>query len=372
MKRARLRELGITVGALPTGPFNAITDIAGVKVGYCTVIGDTPHIVRTGVTAIWPRGPEIWTDYVFAGTFSFNGNGEMSGLPWIAEQGLLGAPIGITNTYQVGLVRDAICALAVRDGASQAFHLPVVAETYDGWLSDIQSFPLRQEHAFAAFDAATGGGPIAEGNVGGGTGMICHEFKGGTGTASRVVIEHGATYTVGALVQANYGSRELLRVAGVPVGLAIDPERVPAHRSGRRPDPPHENGGSIIVVLATDAPLLPLQCQRLARRATTGLAWVGGIGANGSGDIFIAFSTANHIGQSAKVARVRMLNPDAMTALFRAAAEATEEAILNALCMAETMSGRDGRVIHALPLDCLQAIMRRYRPNADRGPAVRG
>jgi D-aminopeptidase len=362
MTRARLRDLGIAVGALPPGRFNAITDVAGVKVGYCTLIGEKPHVVRTGVTAIWPRGPEIWTDYVFAGTFSFNGNGEMSGLPWLAEQGLLGAPIGITNTYQVGLVRDAICALAVRDGASQAFHLPVVAETYDGWLSDIQRFPLTLEHAFAAFDSATGAGPIAEGNVGGGTGMICHEFKGGTGTASRVVIEGGARYTVGALVQANYGARELLRIAGVPVGREIGPQIVPAHRSAKAPDSPRENG-SIIVVLATDAPLLPIQCQRLARRATTGLAWVGGIGANGSGDIFIAFSTANHIGQNDKVSAVQMLNPDAMTALFRAGAEATEEAILNALCMAETMTGRDGRVIHALPLDRLQEVMRRYRPD---------
>ena len=368
MTRARLRDLGITVGALPTGPFNAITDISGVKVGYCTLVRDTPHVVRTGITAIWPRGPEIWTDYVFAGTFSFNGNGEMTGLPWIAEQGLLGAPIGITNTYQVGLVRDAICALAVRDGASQAFHLPVVAETYDGWLSDIQSFPLKQEHAFAAFDSAKGGVPIAEGNVGGGTGMICHEFKGGTGTSSRVVLENGMTYTVGALVQANYGSRELLRIAGVPVGRDIGPEVVPAHFSGKNPNSQNEQGSSIIVVLATDAPLLPIQCQRLARRATTGLAWVGGIGANGSGDLFIAFSTANHVGQNEKITNVQMLAPDAMTNLLRAAAEATEEAILNALCMAETMTGRDSRTIYALPLDALQKIMRHSQPGQTRVP----
>jgi D-aminopeptidase len=364
MARARLRDLGIALGTLPTGEFNSITDVAGVKVGYSTVISDTPDVVRTGVTAVWPRGREIWTDYVFAGTFSFNGNGEMTGLPWIAEQGTLGAPIGITNTYQVGLVRDAICALAVRDGASQLFHLPVVAETYDGWLSHIQSFALTKEHAFAAFDSARGGGPIAEGNVGGGTGMICHEFKGGTGTASRVVNEGGACYIVGALVQANYGVRDLLRVDGVPVGRELGPEIVPAFRSGKQGSGLSEEGGSIIVILATDAPLLPIQCQRLARRATTGLAWVGGIGANGSGDIFIAFSTANHIGQNDKVSHVRMLNPDAMTALFRAGAEATEEAILNALCMAETMTGRDGHVIHALPLDRLQEVMRRHRPRA--------
>ena len=290
MPRARLRDLGIVTGALPPGPLNAITDVEGVLVGYTTVIRDTPHIVRTGVTAIWPRGQDIWTDYVFAGFHSFNGNGEMTGLPWIAEQGYIGAPICITNTYQVGIVRDAICALAVRDGASQAFHLPVVAETYDGWLSDIQSFSLTQADALAALDAATGG-PVCEGNVGGGTGMICHEFKGGTGTASRVVVEHGESYVVGALVQANYGARDLLRVDGVPVGREIGPDLVPSHRQVPR------EAGSIIVILATDAPLLPIQCQRLARRATTGLAWVGGLGANGSGDIFLAFSTANHVRQ---------------------------------------------------------------------------
>jgi D-aminopeptidase len=357
MARARLRELGIVTGILPTGPLNAITDVAGVRVGYATLVRDAPTVVRTGVTAIWPRGDEIWTDYVFAGWHSFNGNGEMTGLPWLAEQGMLGAPICITNTYSVGTVRDAICALAVRDGASQDFHLPVVAETYDGWLSDIASFAVTRELAFAALDSATGGA-IAEGNVGGGTGMICHEFKGGTGTASRVVREDGVAYTVGALVQANYGMRDLLRVDGVPVGREIGPDIVPAHRSGPKPD------GSIIVILATDAPLLPIQCQRLARRATTGLAWVGGIGANGSGDIFLAFATANHINQQDKVSTVRMLAPNAMTGLFRAAAEATEEAILNAMTAAETMIGLNGRTIHALPLDRLQAVMRRYRPSS--------
>jgi D-aminopeptidase len=361
MGRARIRDLGIPIGRLPTGAFNAITDVAGVSVGYSTVIRDTPSSVRTGVTAIWPRGADIWTDYVFAGAFSFNGNGEMTGLPWLAEQGLLGAPIGITNTYQVGMVRDAICALAVRDGASQIFHLPVVAETYDGWLSDIRSFPLTQDHAFEAFDTATGDGPIAEGNVGGGTGMICHEFKGGTGTASRVVTEDGRRYTVGALVQANYGARDLLQIEGVPIGREIGPDVVPAHRSGRTPPPAAEENGSIIVILATDAPLVPIQCQRLARRATTGLAWVGGIGANGSGDIFLAFSTANHIRQDDRVTDVKMLAPDAMTGLFRGAAESTQEAILNALCMAETMTGHLGRTIYALPLDGLPGLVRHYR-----------
>jgi D-aminopeptidase len=354
MQRARLRDLGIRTGRLPTGPWNAITDVAGVKVGYASLVRDVPTVVRTGVTAIWPSGDDIWTDWVFAGAHSFNGNGEMTGLAWIAEQGMISAPICITNTYSVGLVRDAICALAVRDNAPQPWHLPVAAETYDGWLSDSASFPVTTELALAAMDTATSG-HIAEGNVGGGTGMNCHEFKGGTGTASRVVHEGGATYTVGALVQANYGERALLRVDGVPVGREIPTSEVPSVR-----DTPAE-AGSIIVVLATDAPLLPIQCQRLARRATTGLAWVGGIGGNGSGDIFLAFSTGNRVKAGAAVSDVRMIAPPAMTSLFEAAAEATEEAILNAMCKAETMVGQFGRTSRALPLDRLQEVMRKYR-----------
>jgi D-aminopeptidase len=350
----RLRDLGIATGTLSPGRWNAITDVAGVRVGLTTLISDQPNVVRTGVTAIWPH-PEIWTDAVFAGTHSFNGNGEMTGLPWIAEQGLIGAPICITNTYSVGVVRDAVWALAVRQGAPQLFHLPVVAETYDGWLSDCTSFPVTAEHAFAALNAATSG-PVPEGNVGGGTGMICHEFKGGTGTASRVVDAGAGTWTVGALVQANYGARELLRVDGVPVGREIGLDVVPCDR---RVAPA---AGSIIVVLATDAPLLPIQCQRLARRATTGLAWVGGIGANGSGDIFLAFATGNRIRQNAPVSTVQVLSPDAMTPLFQAAAEATEEAILNALTSAETMTGLHGHTAHALPLDRLLEVMASYRP----------
>ena len=346
----RLRDLGITTGTLPTGLWNAITDVPGVRVGYASLVQNTPHVVRTGVTAVWPRGPELWGEYCFAGVHSFNGCGEMTGMAWLAEQGLLGAPICITNTYSTGLVRDAICALAVREGATQPFHLPVAAETYDGWLSESERFPVSTALALAALDSATSG-PIAEGNVGGGTGMICHEFKGGTGTASRQVVEAGATYTVGALVQANYGSRSHLRVDGVPVGRAIGPDRVPSHRTMPR------EAGSIIVVLATDAPLLPIQCQRLARRATTGLAWVGGHGANGSGDLFIAFSTANRIRQADAVSAVQMLAPSAMSSLFLAAAEATEEAILNALCAAQTMTGRDGRTVYALPHEMLLAAM---------------
>jgi D-aminopeptidase len=324
MPRARLRELGIVTGTLTPGPWNALTDVPGLRVGYTTLVRDQPSIIRTGVTAIWPRGPEIWTDAVFAGIHSFNGNGEMTGWAWIAEQGLLAAPLCITNTYSVGIVRDAICALAVRDKVPQPWLLPVVAETYDGWLSDAPSFPVTTEHAIAALDGAASG-PLAEGNVGGGTGMICHEFKGGTGTASRIVQTAGGP-----------SPRAMLRDAG-----------------------------SIIAVLATDAPLLPIQCQRLARRATTGLAWVGGVGFNGSGDIFIAFSTGNRVRQGEATSTVRMLSPDGMNPLFQAAAEATEEAILNALTSAETMSGLDGHLAHELPLDRLVEVMRRYRPAAN-------
>jgi D-aminopeptidase len=354
MPRARLRDLGLTTGTLPPGRWNAITDVPGVRIGCTTLIRDQPSVVRTGVTAIWPRGPELWTDAVFAGIHSFNGNGEMTGWAWIAEQGLLAAPVCITNTHSVGVVRDAICALAVRDKVPLPWLLPVVAETYDGWLSDAASFPITTEHALAALDAAASG-PVAEGNIGGGTGMICHEFKGGTGSSSRVVQVAGETYTVGALVQANYGARELLRVDGVPVGREIGLDIVPSHRDAPR------DAGSIIVVLATDAPLLPIQCQRLARRATTGLAWVGGVGFNGSGDIFLAFATGNHVRRGETISDVRMLSPDGMNMLFQAAAETTEEAILNALTAAETMTGLDGHVAHALPLDRLVDVMRRYR-----------
>jgi len=352
--RARLRELGIRVGRLQPGPFNAITDVAGVEVGCTTLVRDAPNRVRTGVTAIWPGSRDVWTRPVFAGIHSFNGNGEMTGALWIDEQGLLTTPIAITNTHGVGLVRDALGAYGNAKGADSPWMLPVAAETHDGLLSDAWSMPVTFEHVFAALDGAAGGA-IAEGNVGGGTGMIAHEFKGGTGTASRIVAEGGARYVVGALVQANYGMRELLRVDGVPVGEAIGIDAVPSPRR------PRADTGSIIVVLATDAPLLPIQCRRLARRATTGLAWVGGIGANGSGDIFIAFSTANRVDPRAPTSTVSMVSPDGMTVLFRAAAEATEEAILNALCKAETMTGFQGRTAYALPLDRLQETMRAYK-----------
>jgi D-aminopeptidase len=364
--RARARDLGITIGRLVAGARNAITDVPGVRVGHSTLIaGEGPLVVgrgpvRTGVTVILPHAENVGADPVFAGAHVLNGNGEMTGLPWLVESGMLTTPVALTNTHSVGVVRDALIAYDVaRTGGrpAQAWSLPVVAETWDGFLSDINGQHVRAEHVAAALDAASDG-PVAEGNVGGGTGMICHGFKGGIGTASRVVPTAGGAWTVGALAQANHGQRALLRVDGVAVGRAIGPDEVPT------PDmtvPP--GGGSIIVVLATDAPLLPGQCRRLAQRATIGVARAGGLGENSSGDIFLAFSTANR-GLTAPPAHeaaitVRMLPHEALTPLFEAAADATEEAIVNALCAAVTMTGVDGRTAYALPLDRLQAAMRR-------------
>jgi D-aminopeptidase len=353
MGHPRLRDLGIRTGRMATGPLNAITDVPGVRVGHSTIVHDTPSVARTGVTAIWPGGDDIWTKAVTAAFHSFNGNGEMTGTIWIEEQGLLAAPFCITNTHAVGVVRDALVAYAVNKGIQQDWHLPVTAETYDGFLSDAESFPVTPAHAFAALDDARGG-PVAEGCVGGGTGMICHEFKGGIGTASRTVAIEGQGFTVGALVQSNYGERGLLRIDGVPVGREIDFDEVPSKKGVP------QAGGSIIVVLATDAPLLPIQCKRLARRATTGLAWVGGIGTNGSGDIFLAFSTGNRIPRGTAIVDLRMVAPEQMNGLFLAAAEATEEAIVNSMIAATTTTGFRGHTVHALPHDRLRDVMRRH------------
>jgi D-aminopeptidase len=355
MNRARIRDLGVTIGALPTGPYNAITDVPGVLVGHATVIADEPRVARTGVTMIVPRAGNIWEDRVFGGFFSFNGNGEMTGLPWLEESGMIDAAIGISNTHAVGVVRDAIVAHAVEHGQIDRFLLPIAAETFDGWLSDIDAFHITQAHALAALAAAKSG-PVDEGDVGGGTGMSCHGFKGGIGTSSRVVAAGGGTYTVGALVQANYGARRDLRVDGVPVGLEIGVDRVPA-----RQEPPG-NAGSIIVVVATDAPLLPIQCKRLARRATAGLARVGGVGYNGSGDIFLAFATGNHLPKTAAPLDLKMLPHEQMDGLFVATADAVEESILNALAAADTMTGYKGRTVYALPLDELRRVLAKYRP----------
>jgi D-aminopeptidase len=351
MGRARVRDLGITIGRLPTGPFNAITDVPGVLVGHRTLIADTPAVIRTGITVIVPRGGAIWTNYAFAGTYSFNGNGEMTGLPWLRESGQLGSPIAITNTYSVGIVRDALIAYAVEHGYSHRFHLPVVSETFDGFLSNIDTFPITREHLYEAL-AAAAGGPVAEGNVGGGTGMRCHGFKGGIGTSSRVIAVLGTSYTVGVLVQANYGRMPHLRVDGVPVGREIE--------SGR--DGACEPKGSIIVIVATDAPLIPTQCDRLARRATVGLARVGGHGFNSSGDLFLAFATGNDLPAPPTAPyAITMIPHEHIDPFFEAVAEAAEESILNALTAAETMTGFRGTV-EALPLDDVREIVDRYRP----------
>jgi D-aminopeptidase len=351
------------IGELPTGPNNAITDVPGVTVGHTTLIYDEPRIARTGVTVVMPRGGQVQNDNAFAAYYSFNGNGEMTGLPWLEETGLLSSPVAITNTHQVGVVRDALVEYAANRGLDSWF-LPVVAETYDGFLNDINAFHVTKEHVFQALDSASDG-PVAEGNVGGGTGMMCHGFKGGIGSASRVADVGGASYTVGTLVQANYGHRRLLRVDGVPVGREINSDVVPL--PGRSDD----GEGSIIVIVATDAPLIPIQCKRLVQRATIGLARAGGVGHNGSGDIFLAFSTGNHptldsseddASDTGQPIDVQMIPNHLIDPLFEATAEAVEESILNALTAAETTVGYQGRTAHAIPLDTLQHVMEKYQP----------
>jgi L-aminopeptidase/D-esterase-like protein len=350
--KPRARDLGVPFEGTPAAN-DAITDVAGLEVGFTTLVeGDR---VRTGVTAVLPRG-RASTDPVMAGWFSLNGNGEMTGTTWVKEGGFLEGPVYITNTHSVGVVRDAAIAWGLKHGATpQPWSLPVVAETWDGVLNDINGFHVKAEHVFAALDNATSG-PVPEGNVGGGTGMICYQFKCGTGTASRRVDAAAGGYTVGVLVQANHGSRSQLRIAGVPVGAEIP---VPAARPGGAAV--DDEQGSIIIVVATDAPLLPHQLERVARRAALGLARTGATSGNGSGDIFIAFSTANPGAAGIHdVAPVQMLSNDRISAVFAATVQATEEAIVNALVAAETMKAPDGRVIEALPHDRLQALMKKY------------
>ena len=358
----RAREAGITVGYIPTGPNNAITDVEGVRVGHSTIIrGDGPLVVgegpvRTGVTVVCPR--EGWTreEPVFAGCHRLNGNGEMTGLEWIREAGVLETPGAITNTHSVGVVRDALIAAEFENNADEYWCLPVVAETYDGTLNDINGQHVRPGHVREALGDARGG-PVTEGSVGGGTGMICHELKGGIGTASRKLsIEEGG-WRVGALVQSNYGSRRMLRVDGAPVGRVLTTEKIPSPYEQETQAQP--GTGSIIVILATDAPLLPIQCDRLAQRATIGLARAGGGCDNGSGDIFLAFATGNRgiqpegASNQPPTVSTKMVTNEYMTPLFHAAAEATEEAILNALLAAGTVTGRDGITALGLTPDLL-------------------
>ena len=376
----RARDLGIVIGLGRPGPLNAITDVAGVRVGHTTLIsGDGPLTVgagpvRTGVTVVVPHERDQWPEPVFAGCHRLNGNGELTGLEWVRESGMLTTPIAITNTHSVGVVRDALVAVWTehRRPHSDWWSLPVVGETYDGLLNDINGFHVRPEHLRAALDSAAGG-TVAEGAVGGGTGMICHGFKGGIGTASRVIDDDLGGFTVAALVQANYGKRAWLRVDGVPVGIEIGPDEVPVPSDPETRDrgSPSEGAGSIIVVLATDAPLLPHQCERLAQRASLGVARVGGTGGHSSGDLMIAFATGNRLPQEEDgrltpvTYDVRAVGDVVTDALFDGAIEATEEAIVNALVAAETMTGRDGVTAHALPHDRLMEVMARY----GRGPS---
>ena len=346
---ARLRDLGLTIGVGSPGPLNAISDVAGVSVGHATVMRDEPRVARTGVTIVNSRPAADHSHLCYGGMHSFNGNGEMTGSHWLAESGLLSGRIGITNTHQVGLVRDTLVAEEVARDPDASWCLPIVGETYDGFLNDIDAFHLTADDAREAMADADRAGPIAEGNVGGGTGMICHGFKGGIGTSSRIVETCGKTYTVGAIVQANYGSRELLRLDGRPVGRTVGADIVPLPT-----DPAVADAGSIIVIIATDAPLLADQCKRIAQRATVGLARVGGTGGNGSGDIFLAFSTHNRVPlHASEPIAVATLPAAGMTPLFNATAEAVEESIWNALCAAETMTGHQGRTVHAIPHDLL-------------------
>ncbi|MFZ0637896.1 MAG: P1 family peptidase [Candidatus Acidiferrales bacterium] len=356
-KKPRARDLGVPFDGTP-GPLNAITDVAGVEVGDRTIISGEGKLqvgvgpVRTGVTAIFPRG-KASADPVFAGWYTENGNGEMTGTTWVEESGFLYGPVMITNTHSVGVVRDAVIKWQFEHGPPAPeedwWSLPVVAETWDGYLNDINGFHVKPEDAFAAMENAHGG-PVEEGNVGGGTGMICNEFKGGIGTSSRKLSEKDGGYTVGVLVQCNYGIRRLLRVAGVPVGKEIPGRAIW-----------DTDTGSIIVVVATDAPLLPTQLKRMARRVTLGLGRDGSISGDESGDIFIAFSTANPGAGTAKgLARVSMVQNEDMDPLFEATVQSTEEAVINAMVAAETMTGINDHRVEALPHDKLREVLKKY------------
>lgn len=390
--RPRARDLGIPFEGTP-GRYNAITDVAGVAVGHTTLVSGAGSLevgrgpVRTGVTAILPRGASRDAAPVFAGTFALNGNGEMTGTAWIEESGLLEGPILLTNTHSVGVVRDAVIAWRNRRTGARGgspWSLPVVAETWDGWLNDIDGFHVKPEHVFHALETADDG-PVAEGSVGGGTGMVAYEFKGGIGTASRVLAADLGGYTLGVLVQANHGVRRQLTLAGVPVGRELgggqrrfagsNPQDLAGLSVGET--------GSILIIVATDAPLLPHQLKRLARRASLGLARTGAISGNGSGDLFLAFSTANAaatardtVGDNSPAAftpgSLQALTHHAMNPLFEITVAATEEAIANALVAAGPMTGRDGHAVEALPHDRVRELMRRFlrTPAGDPTPAA--
>jgi L-aminopeptidase/D-esterase-like protein len=379
--KPREAELRLPLGGTP-GPLDAITDVAGVEVGQTTLISGSGKLVvgqgpvRTGVTVVHPRG-KANPDPVFAAWFTLNGNGEMTGTTWVQESGYLEGPIGITNTHSVGVVRDAIIKWEVsQKNVLQPWWLPVVAETYDGALNDINGFHVKEAHVLTALDSATGGLP-REGVVGGGTGMQCLGFKGGIGTASRKLPAAQGGYTVGVLVQCNFGARRDLRIAGVPVGeeitdlqscIASSEPDAPGTRRRHCDSPGGDTGasdapeqGSIIVIVATDAPLLPHQLKRIATRVSLGVGRQGGFGGNGSGDIFIAFSTANpHAWSSDSTTSVKMLTNDRISPLFQATAQATEAAITNALLAAETTTGANDLRVYAMPVDRMLEAMRKY------------
>jgi L-aminopeptidase/D-esterase-like protein len=363
-KKTRARDLGVPFDGTP-GKWNAITDVPGVLVGHTTLISGEGKLevgkgpVRTGVTAVLPRGKDSMNDATFAGWFSENGNGEMTGTTWVEESGFLEGPVMITNTHSVGVVRDAVIKWRVTHGQPDPtgywWSLPVVAETWDGWLNDINGFHVKPDDAFHAIDSAHGGA-VEEGSVGGGTGMICNGYKGGIGTSSRRLEAARGGYTVGALVQCNYGSRQNLRIAGIPVGREIPSEDPYAYQPSEISE-----RGSIIVVIATDAPLLPHQLKRLARRVSLGLGRNGSISGNGSGDIFIAFSTANPRAEGGKEPLdVKMLPNDNLDPLFAATVQVVEESIVNAMVAAETMTGIENHRVIALPHDKLREVLKKY------------
>jgi L-aminopeptidase/D-esterase-like protein len=358
-QKPRARDLGVPFDGIP-GRYNAITDVSGVEVGHTTLISGSGKLtvgigpVRTGVTAIFPRGKSS-NDAVFAAWFTLNGNGEMTGTTWVDDSGFLNGPVMITNTHSVGVVRDSVIAWKVKRGEPDMegywWSLPVVAETWDGWLNDINGFHVHPEDAWHALDTAHSG-PVEEGNVGGGTGMICNEFKGGIGTSSRVLDAKAGGYTIGVLVQCNYGRRDQLRIAGVPVGKEI-PEH-PAYGNDN-------DTGSIIVIVATDAPLIPTQLKRIAKKVSLGLGRDGSYSGDGSGDIFLAFSTANPGAVSPKGPhQLNMLPNDSLDPIFLATVQATEEAVVNAMVAAETMKGIDDHEVIALPHDRLREVLKKY------------
>jgi L-aminopeptidase/D-esterase-like protein len=362
--KPRARDLGVPFDGTP-GPLNAITDVSGVTVGHTTLISGEGKLqigkgpVRTGVTAILPRGKDSMSDAVFSGWWSLNGNGEMTGTTWVEESGFLEGPVMITNTHSVGVVRDAVIQWRVNHGQPDPtgywWSLPVVAETWDGWLNDINGFHVKPADVFRAIDSAHGG-PVEEGNVGGGTGMICNEFKGGIGTSSRRFESKSVSYTLGVLVQCNYGRRQNLRIAGVPVGREIPEAAAYSSASFGEVD-----RGSIIVVVATDAPLLPHQLKRLARRVSLGLGRDGSTSGNGSGDLFIAFSTANPNAEASDhLVTLQMLPNDLLEPVFASTVQATEEAVINAMVAAETMTGIENHKVIALPHDKVREVLKKY------------